>query len=57
MTIGEVLTAMNKGLVFATGKYQIIPTTLQGTFAQAGLSTNSMYNEENQDTTAHSFLK
>jgi len=49
MTIGEVLTAMNKGLVFATGRYQIIPTTLQGSFTQAGLSTNSLYNEENQD--------
>jgi muramidase (phage lysozyme) len=49
MTIGELLTAMNKGLVFATGRYQIIPTTLQGTFIQAGLSTNSLYNEENQD--------
>lgn len=49
MTIGEVLAAMNKGLVFATGRYQIIPTTLQGTFASAGLTTKSLYNEENQD--------
>ena len=49
MTIGEVLSAMNKGLIFATGRYQIIPPTLQGTFAQAGLTTNSLYNEENQD--------
>lgn len=49
MTIGEVLSAMNKGLVFATGRYQIIPTTLQGTFVSAGLTTNSLYNEENQD--------
>ncbi len=49
MTIGQVLAAMDKGLVFATGRYQIIPTTLKGTFALAGLTTNSLYNEENQD--------
>jgi muramidase (phage lysozyme) len=49
MTIGQVLDAMNKGLVFATGRYQIIPTTLKGTYQSAGLSLSSLYNEENQD--------
>lgn len=49
MTIGEVIQAMNEGKLYATGRYQIIPITLQSTYPMAKLSVNDMYNEENQD--------
>lgn len=60
-TIGEVMTFQshprdNIGQLWATGRYQIIPNTLKGLYAKAGLSTNDVYNQANQDKLAWQLL-
>jgi muramidase (phage lysozyme) len=39
----------NVGQLWATGRYQIIPSTLKGVVAKANISIDSKYNAKNQD--------
>ncbi len=53
-TIGEVMAFQSRsrdanGQLWATGRYQIIPSTLKGLYEKAGLKTSDLYNKENQD--------
>jgi hypothetical protein len=54
-TIGEIQAfqkapeSPSPGRLHATGRYQIIPTTLTGILSSAGLTASDMYNAENQD--------
>ena len=57
MTVGEVLkwqdfVVANGAKSSAAGKYQVIRKTLRGTYASAGLSLNSLYDEAGQDAIA-----
>lgn len=61
MTIGEVIgfqsmSRSGTGQLWATGKYQIIPSTLLGFYSQAGLNRGSMYNERNQTKIADALI-
>ena len=61
MTIGEVmgyqsLSRSGKGQLWATGQFQVIPTTLRGMYAKAGLNLDSMYNEKNQQKIADALI-
>lgn len=53
-TIGEVMGFQsrprdNTGQLWATGRYQIIPSTLEGIYNKAGLSKSDKYDKKNQD--------
>ena len=61
MTIGEVigfqsLSRSGIGQLYATGKFQVIPSTLLGFYAQAGLNRGSIYNEKNQTKIADALI-
>ena len=61
MTIGEVMGYQNqsrsgKGQLWGTGQFQVIPSTLQGMYAKAGLNLDSMYNEKNQQKIADALI-
>jgi hypothetical protein len=60
-TIGEVKAFQARprdasGQLWATGRYQIIPSTLKGTQATLGLPDSAKYNQENQDKLAFQLL-
>jgi muramidase (phage lysozyme) len=60
-TIGEVKAFQARprdasGQLWATGRYQIIPSTLKGVQAKLGLPDSAKYNEENQDKLAFQLL-
>lgn len=60
-TIGEVKAFQARprdasGQLWATGRYQIIPSTLKGTQAKLGLPDSAKYNKENQDKLAFQLL-
>jgi len=60
-TIGEVKAFQARsrdasGQLWATGRYQIIPSTLKGVQANVGLPDSAKYNEENQDKLAFQLL-
>ena len=60
-TIGEVKAFQARsrdasGQLWATGRYQIIPSTLKGVQANLGLPDSAKYNEENQDKLAFQLL-
>ena len=44
------------GQLWATGRYQIIPSTLKGVQATLGLPDSAKYNQENQDKLAFQLL-
>lgn len=53
-TIGEVKAFQARsrdanGQLWATGRYQIIPSTLIGAVSKVGLKNSDLYNEENQN--------
>jgi hypothetical protein len=53
-TIGEIKAFQSKprdanGQLWATGKYQIIPSTLKGLISRSGLKDTDLYNKANQD--------
>ncbi len=52
MTIGEVMEAQRQGRIFATGRYQIIPSTMELALQYSGLQTGDMFSPENQDKLA-----
>lgn len=60
-TIGEVMAFQanprsGAGQLWATGRYQIIPTTLSGLLSKSGLKRSDLYNEANQDKLAWQLL-
>ena len=60
-TIQEVINFQKKarsgdGQLFATGRYQIIPTTLLGVIKDTAISVNEKYNQVNQDKFAFQLL-
>ena len=60
-TIQEVINFQKKarsgnGQLFATGRYQIIPTTLLGVVKDTAISVNEKYNQVNQDKLAFQLL-
>jgi len=60
-TIGEVIQFQSHdesgvGRLHATGRFQIIKTTLIGNLKEAGLTNSDLYNPENQDKLAMSIL-
>jgi hypothetical protein len=61
MTIGKVIQyqSMSRsgiGQLWATGHFQIIPTTLKGYYGKAGLNLDSIYNEANQTKIADALI-
>jgi hypothetical protein len=61
-TIGEVIKFQNtprssaNGQLWATGLYQVIPSTLKGTYAKVGLKLTDKYSPVNQDKIAVALL-
>jgi len=49
MTIAEVIAAQKAGLVFAVGRYQMIPVTLNWAVNALKMNVNLKFNEDNQD--------
>ncbi len=49
MSISEVMQAQKNRDMFATGRFQIIPSTLQDAVNKLKLDTSKIYNEEMQD--------
>ena len=61
LTIGKVIQyqSMSRsgiGQLWATGHFQIIPTTLKSMYGQAGLNLDSIYNEANQTKIADALI-
>lgn len=61
MTIGEVigyqsLSRSGNGQLWATGQFQVIPSTLKGIYGKAGLNLKSLYNEKNQQKIADTLI-
>jgi hypothetical protein len=62
-TIGEIIGFQNRsrsggsGQLWAVGRYQIIPTTLNGSYAIAGLRLTDKFSPENQDKIGMALLK
>lgn len=53
-TVSEVMAFQRRsrdsnGQLWATGRYQIIPDTLEGLVSKTGISRNAKYNKETQD--------
>lgn len=56
MTINQVLAEQRKGKMFATGKYQIVPVTLEEAKIRMGLSGNEKYDAAMQERIFKEFL-
>lgn len=61
MTIGEVvgyqsMSRSGKGQLWATGHFQVIPSTLLGIYGKAKLNLDSPYNERNQQAIADALI-
>lgn len=48
-TIGEIINLQSKGFLYAVGRYQMIPTTLDLMVKATKMSKTEMFNESNQD--------
>lgn len=48
-TIGEIMNLQSKGFLYAVGRYQMIPITLNYVVNATKMSKTSMFNEANQD--------
>ena len=57
MTIGEVMGYQNSGMLFAAGRYQIIPETMKFAVSSSGLSMNDKFNPHNQDRLGVSLIQ
>lgn len=60
-TIGEIKAFQSNprnsvGQLWATGRYQIIPSTLIGIVSKAGLSDSDKYSKENQDKLGYQLM-
>ena len=49
MKIGEIRSLQDKGALFAAGKFQIIPQTLQDAINKGVVGLNDLYNQDTQD--------
>ena len=49
MTVGEIMQAQSSGTVFAVGKYQIIPGTMQGFVRKMNISPQDKFNPATQE--------
>jgi hypothetical protein len=56
LTIGEVQAAQANGEIFAAGRYQIIPATLNDAVQQLGLKTTDKFDESMQDLIFKEYL-
>jgi hypothetical protein len=61
MTIGKVIeyqsmSRSGKGQLWATGHFQIIPSTLKAFYGKARLNLDSIYNEQNQTKIADALI-
>jgi hypothetical protein len=60
-TVAEVMQLQNQGRVHATGRYQIIRTTLKGlmdgSYGATGVKPTDLYNQETQDKLAIALVK
>ena len=61
-TVGEVMAFQSRsrdasGQLWATGLYQIIPPTLRGTIASAGVKTTDVYDTSTQDKLGMALLR
>jgi muramidase (phage lysozyme) len=57
MSVGEVLALGRGGKIFAAGRYQFIPETLQGLVDRGKASTGELFNEQTQDKLAVAMLR
>ena len=62
MTIGKVIeyqsmSRSGKGQLWATGHFQIIPSTLKAVYGKARLNLDSIYNEQNQTKIADALVE
>jgi hypothetical protein len=59
MTIGEVIAHQSSSprRLFAAGRYQVIPQTMQGILPATGLSTSDLFNQANQDRFGIALIK
>jgi muramidase (phage lysozyme) len=57
MTVGEVMSLQSSGKLFAAGRYQIIPSTMQEAMRYSGINPNERFSPENQDKLAISLIK
>ena len=49
MSVDEVMNLQGQKKLFAAGKYQIVPTTMEDFVARGGVSRNDMFNEATQE--------
>lgn len=57
ITIGEVMAWQNRGLLYAVGRYQMIPRTLRAAVRWAGLKHTDKFSPANQDRLLVALLK
>ena len=57
MSVGEVLALGRGGKIFAAGRYQFIPKTLQGLVDRGKASSGELFNEQTQDKLAVAMLR
>lgn len=55
-TLKEVMEKQAKKELFATGRYQIVPNTLNDAKTKSNLNENDLYNEEMQDRIFEEYL-
>ncbi|TLI77725.1 hypothetical protein FEK41_22945 [Escherichia sp. E4694] len=56
MTISQVMSAQFRFDMFATGRFQIIPSTLRSAVEELNLDVNSLYDESMQDKIFEEYL-
>ena len=49
MTVREIIEHQSSGRLFAAGRYQIIPSTMQMAVSRAGVSPDDMFDTKTQD--------
>lgn len=57
ITIGQVKQWQRKGLLFAVGRYQMVPRTFRAAQIWAGLKDHDYFNPENQDKMLLAIIK
>ena len=57
ITIGEVMAWQNRGLLYAVGRYQMVPRTLRAAVKWAGLRPTDKFSPANQDRLLVALLK
>lgn len=57
MTVGQVIALGTEGKIFAAGRYQFIPTTLQGLVSRGAARPGDLFDEQTQDKIAVQLLR